>query len=83
MTARPGESTEQAVIDLLREKFGGEPSRDDSLALLELDSLGMAELSVELEKCFAIRVSEGIMDATTVGELIDYIDGLRNRTGYH
>lgn len=76
---KSGQNTEKILIDLLREKFGLQPNRGDSLALLELDSLGMAELSVELEKCFEIRIDEGIFDATTIAELIEYIDGLRDR----
>jgi acyl carrier protein len=45
----------------------------DSLALIGLDSITLAELTFELEKSFAIRFDESIVSVETVGELIDYV----------
>jgi acyl carrier protein len=75
----PGRSCQHELIALLKQKFGGDPQPGDSLAGLELDSLGMAELSLELERKFEIRIDESILDARTVVELVQYID--RRRAG--
>lgn len=76
-----GNRTEQALIELLRKKFGGQPQPADELAVLEIDSLGMAELSLELERLFDVRIDESILDARTVAELARYIDRRRTRAG--
>ena len=38
-----------------------------------VDSIGMAELTVELEKEFNIQIQDDIVDVETVQELADYI----------
>lgn len=67
------DALEQQVLQFMQQKFGGDPKRDLSLSSLGVDSLGMAELTLELEKAFSIRVDEGILDVETVGEMIDYV----------
>ena len=57
--------------------------REDSLDLLDLDSLSMAEFSVELERAFGVRVDEQILEVRTVGELSEYIRSLRPRPLLH
>ena len=71
--------TDQLVIELLQTKFGTRLTREDPLTLLDLDSLSMAEFSVELERAFGVRVDEKILEARTVGELSEYIRSLRQR----
>src|SRR5205085_6009133 len=68
--------TDQLVIELLQTKFGKRLAREDPLDLLDLDSLSMAEFSVELERAFGVRVDEQILEARTVGELGEYIRSL-------
>ncbi len=61
------------ILRALRAKFGGNPQAGDSLAGLGVDSLGMAELSYELEKRFGVRVGEDVLGVETVDELVEYI----------
>ncbi|MFO0902584.1 MAG: acyl carrier protein [Pirellulales bacterium] len=68
------------VIDLLSAKLGTRPTREDDLAILNLDSLALAEFSVELEKLFAIKIDEGILEVQTVGDVIDYTSQLLGRS---
>lgn len=63
----------ERVLALLRAKTSHEVRPEDSLALLEIDSVGTAELSLEIEKSLHVRVDEEIMDVETVAELIDYV----------
>ena len=46
---------------------------EDSFALLGLDSVGMAELSFELEREFEVRLDEEIAACQTVGDLVEYV----------
>jgi acyl carrier protein len=64
---------EQQVLAALREQFEREAGLDDTLADLGVDSLGMAELTVEMEKLFDITVDEYILDIETPRELVAYI----------
>ena len=67
------ESIEDKLLASLTEKFGGQPELSDGLAYIGVDSVGMAELTVEIEKDFGIRVSDDIVGVDTVQELADYI----------
>ena len=75
-------STEADILQALQRKFGGNPQPTDELTGLGIDSLGMAELSAELEAHFGVRVDEDILNVETVHELADYIQGkLAQQTG--
>lgn len=67
---------EQEIIDYLRQACGGNPRPSDSLAMIGIDSVGMAELTFELEKRFSIRVDDDVLDVETVSDLAQYV---RNR----
>lgn len=62
------------VLDLIRSKTGVQPHGDDTFDSLKIDSLAMAELTVEIEKTFSIRVDEDIMDVASIQELVAYIE---------
>ena len=62
------------VFELIRCKTGIRPRFDDTFDTLKIDSLAMAELTVEIEKTFAIRVDEDIMDVVSIQDLVDYIE---------
>ena len=62
------------LAELIRTKTGVMPRSDDPLASLRIDSLSMAELTVEVERAFGIRVEEDILDVETVAELAEYIE---------
>ena len=72
------EAIEDSLIAKLAEKFGGQPQPDDSLQLIGVDSVGMAELTFEIEKQFGIEVDDSILDVDTVQDLANYI---RQRQG--
>jgi acyl carrier protein len=65
---------QETVAQLIQRKTGREPQNGDSLATLEIDSLAMAELTVELEQTFGVRVEEDILDVQTLQELSEYVD---------
>ncbi len=79
---------EDEILKHLASLVGGHPQLADSLALIGVDSVGMAELTFELERQFGIRVNEDVVDVETVGELVDYVrakvelkkDAGKNRT---
>ncbi len=64
---------EEKILARLASKFGGSPKLTDDLVLIGVDSIGMAELALELEKEFAISVDEAVVDNETVQDLVDYV----------
>ena len=71
------DSLENSLINYLQHKFGMRPSLDDSLAMLGVDSVSMAELTFDVEKMYGITVDD-MMSVDTVEDLLDYI---RQRQG--
>ena len=67
------ESIEEKLLAQLAEKFGSQPELQDSLAYIGADSVGMAELTTEIEKQYGISVSDDIFNVETVQEMVDYI----------
>lgn len=67
------DTIEEQLIAKLAEKFGGDPQSSDSLALIGVDSIGMAELTLELEADFGISIDEDVVDVDSVSELAEYI----------
>ncbi len=67
------ESIEDKLLSSLADKFGVRPELKDELALIGVDSVGMAELTVEIEKDFGIRVQDDIVNVDTVQDLADYV----------
>jgi acyl carrier protein len=67
------EQIETVLLQQLGEKFGGQPKLSDSLVLVGVDSVGMAELTFDIEKRFGIRVDDAVLEVDTVQDLADYI----------
>ncbi len=67
------ESIEEQLLVTFTEKFGNRPNWSDGLAYIGVDSVGMAELTFDLESQFGIRVGDDIVNAETVQDLADYI----------
>jgi acyl carrier protein len=67
------QSIEDKLLTSLAEKFGGRPQLSDELVLIGVDSVGMAELTIEIEKDYGIRVEDDILNVETVQQLADYI----------
>lgn len=64
---------EEKLISQLAEKFGTQPELSDGLSYIGADSVGMAELTVEMEKEYGITFADDIFSVETVQELADYI----------
>ncbi len=67
------QSTQTQIIDYLRKVCGGSPQGNDSLAMIGIDSVAMAELTFELEKRFSIKIDDDILDVDSVDELVQYV----------
>ncbi len=67
------EAIQDQVVELIGDVCGKRAKLDDSLALLGIDSVSMAELTIEIEKRFGIRVKDDILDVETLSDLADYI----------
>ena len=72
------ESIEEKLLAQLTEKFDTRPELSDGLAYIGVDSVGMAELTVEIEQIFGIRVDDDVVHVDTVQELADYIRERQN-----
>lgn len=64
---------EDEIADRLAKKFGIRPELSDSLVMIGVDSVGMAELTFELEKAFGIKVDDALLDVETVQDLANYV----------
>lgn len=67
------DSIEEQLLRNFTEKFGSRPELSDGLAYIGVDSVGMAELTVELEKQFSILVDDDILHSETIQDLANYI----------
>ena len=74
------QSTQTQIIDYLKKVCGGSPQGNDSLAMIGIDSVAMAELTFELEKRFAIKIDDDILDVVSVDELVQYVMSLKSST---
>lgn len=68
---------ESKLLGILKNKFGGDPQLSDGLVFIGVDSIGMAELTLDLESEFAVTVNEALADVETVQELANYIRDLQ------
>ena len=71
-------SVEEIILAKLEDKFGNKAELTDALAFIGVDSVGMAELTVDLEKEFNVIVDDDIVTCETVQELADYIKERRS-----
>ena len=67
------QSVQTQIVEYLRKVCGGSPQGNDSLAMIGIDSVAMAELTFELEKRFAINIDDDILDVDSVDELVQYV----------
>jgi len=66
-------STQSQIFDYLKAVCGSMPKGNDSLAMIGIDSVAMAELTFELEKRFSIKINDDILDVDSVDELVQYV----------
>ena len=67
------QSVQKQIFEYLRKVCGGSPQGNDSLAMIGIDSVAMAELTFELEKRFSIKIDDDILDVDSVDELVQYV----------
>lgn len=67
------DAIEKHILDEVKRISGNIPTLDDSLALIGVDSVGMAELTFELEKRYRIKVDDEVLEVDTVRDLVDYV----------
>jgi acyl carrier protein len=67
------DAAEKQILEYIAKVVGSHPKPSDSLALLGVDSVAMAELTFELEKRFAIQIDDDILDVDTIRELTQYV----------
>jgi len=67
------QSIEESLLNQLRSKFGTDAQLTDSLVMLGIDSVGMAELTYDLEQMYKIKVDDGLLNVDTVQDLVDYV----------
>ncbi|MFO0014771.1 MAG: phosphopantetheine-binding protein [Planctomycetota bacterium] len=67
------EATQDQVLSYLEKICGTMPKMSDSLALIGIDSVAMAEMTFDFEKQFSFKVTDDILEIETVEELVMYI----------
>ncbi len=67
------ESIEEQLLKNFTAKFGSRPKLSDELVYIGVDSVGMAELTLDIEKQFNISVDDSIVHTETVQDLADYV----------
>jgi acyl carrier protein len=67
------EETQAQVIEYLSKLVGSRPHVDVSLAMIGIDSVAMAEMTFELEKRFAMKIDDEILDVESVRQLVHYL----------
>ncbi len=67
------------LLALFRGKFGPAVSIDDDFASLEIDSLALAELSLMVEQEFHVRLTDRVLDCTTIRELAELVSELQGK----
>ncbi len=70
------EDVQATVLEALASKAECRPLITDDLAKLSVDSLAMAELALEIEQRLKIRLDDGVLDQTTVKDLVAYVQSL-------
>ena len=62
------------LIELIEAKTEYRPQLSDTLDAMKIDSLAMAELTVEIEKKFGIRIDDDVLDVGDFEGLVKYIE---------
>ena len=77
----PTSQIQTQLLALIHTKTGVLPEVSDTFDALKIDSLGMAELTAEIEKAFGIRIGEDIMGVANVQELVTYVERKSSGSG--
>ena len=63
------------LTKLIQAKTSVIPQLNDTLDVMMIDSLAMAELTVDIEKTFDIRIDDDVLDVQNFQGLVSYIEG--------
>ena len=67
------DSLQQEVVEVVARRVESPVAPEDSLALLGIDSIGLAEVSFDLERQHNVHIGEDIISCQTVSDLIEYV----------
>jgi hypothetical protein len=69
---------QRAILDSIQAKTGKVPGVHQSWWEMELDSLSMAELTLELESRFQIHLDDRVLDTENVHDLVELVHAIRD-----
>lgn len=64
----------EELLQLIQTKTGVAPQLHDTLDVMKIDSLAMAELTVEIEKAFRIRIDDDVLEVVNFDGLVRYVE---------
>lgn len=67
------DNTLERLTGLVKSRFGRAPQPGESFDSLEMDSLAMAEFSLDIEKEFKIRLNDRVTEVQSLEEMADYV----------
>jgi acyl carrier protein len=73
------DEVESVILSAIEAKISRRPMLSDDLLRIGIDSLAMAEIALEIEERLGLRLSEGVLDHETVGQLIEHVATLRQK----
>lgn len=62
------------LVQLIHAKTGVRPRMSDTLDVMKIDSLAMAELTAEIENSLNIRIGEDVLEVENFQELVEYVE---------
>lgn len=71
------DEVESVILTAIEAKVDRRPKLSDDLIRVGIDSLAMAEIALEIEERLGVRLTEGVLDQETIGELVEHVRKLR------
>lgn len=62
------------LVELIYAKTGVRPGLNDTLDVMKIDSLAMAELTAEIENTLHIRIDEEVLEVENFQQLVSYVE---------
>ena len=72
------DAIQNRLLALFRGKFGPGVTADNDFASLEIDSLALAELSLLVEQEFHVRLTDRVLECSTIRELAALVKSLQS-----
>jgi acyl carrier protein len=77
MTAIIMSDVQRAILDTIRAKTGKMPDLEQTWWEMEVDSLTMAEITLELESRLQIYFDDRVLDTENVSDLVDLVQEMK------